>query len=289
MDIQNVALRSDVTRQAVSRTALQTYLFLDSSVGDFIKYSMFRKFLLKFPQGDRNKLTFRELRQAMKAVIYYADAHVSTALPDSMASEVMAGHSAKTGLTVYGMDDWSLAHVSGTTATVLQERASERWISWLGLEKMLPWKSEGSNGNSNGDDAVEIAEDVEETVVENTESNRPVNNSWPFKARPTEFRDPGDLFIAGRNLFGPDFHFRDSKQESPCMEIYMYQRPSLIVHAGPGYGKTELFQLPLAALASKTTCKYVSFVFVPYTVLLTACIARLQEATVCRCQTLKIS
>ncbi|QLQ81249.1 hypothetical protein HG537_0F00100 [Torulaspora globosa] len=191
MDIQNVALRSDVTPQAVSRTALQTYLFLDSSAGDFIKYSMFRKFLFKFPQGDRDNLTFRELRQAMKAVIrYYADVQVSPALPESMASEVMAGHTAKTGLTVYGMDDWSLAHVTGTTATVLQERASERWISWLGLEKMRLGEDGGADGKSNdGDVTVEIfEEDVERTVVENIENNRPVNYSWPVKAKPREFR-----------------------------------------------------------------------------------------------------
>ena len=35
---------------------------------------------------------------------------------------------------IYGVDSFSLTSVSGTTATLLQERASERWIQWLGLE-----------------------------------------------------------------------------------------------------------------------------------------------------------
>ena len=68
----------------------------------------------------------------------YVRGEMPTDLMESMVNELMANHSARTGLTVYGVDDFSLSHVSGTTATVLQERASERWIAWLGLEKVLP-------------------------------------------------------------------------------------------------------------------------------------------------------
>ena len=43
-------------------------------------------------------------------------------------------HSIQTGRKIYGVDSFSLTSVSGTTATLLQERASQRWIQWLGLE-----------------------------------------------------------------------------------------------------------------------------------------------------------
>ena len=55
----------------------------------------------------------------------------------------------------------------------------------------------------------------------------------------------------------------------------MADTPSVAVQAPPGYGKTELFHLPLIALASKGDVKYVSFLFVPYTVLLANCMIRL--------------
>ena len=60
-----------------------------------------------------------------------------------------------------------------------------------------------------------------------------------------------------------------------CYEIYIADTPSVAVQASPGYGKTELFHLPLIALASKSDVKYVSFLFVPYTVLLASCMVRL--------------
>ncbi|DAA06637.1 uncharacterized protein YHL050C [Saccharomyces cerevisiae S288C] len=55
----------------------------------------------------------------------------------------------------------------------------------------------------------------------------------------------------------------------------MADTPSVAVQAPPGYGKTELFHLPLIALASKGDVEYVSFLFVPYTVLLANCMIRL--------------
>lgn len=47
------------------------------------------------------------------------------------------------------------------------------------------------------------------------------------------------------------------------------------MQAPAGFGKTELFHLPLVALASKKSCKNVSFVFVPYMVLLEGTLQRL--------------
>lgn len=270
LDVHNVTLKKDVTPEAVSRAALQSYMFLNSTKGDFIKYSSFRRYLIQFPRGDRQKLSFRQMRQAMTAILrHYVGGEMPIALMESMVNEILANHNVRTGLTLYGVDDFSLSHVSGTTATMLQERASERYITWLALDKeglSQEEKGEASPSpveeNGEGDATAAEGEVQDVSVVE----------------RKREPGDSDDLFAAGQNLFGPNFKFRDADQLRICMDIYLSQRPSLIVHAAPGYGKTELFQLPLSALASKSTSKSISFVFVPYTVLAAACIERLQRS-----------
>jgi len=95
------------------------------------------------------------------------------------------------------------------------------------------------------------------------------------RKRPREPKSTNDILVAGQKLFGSSFEFRDLHQLRLCYEIYMADTPSVAVQAPPGYGKTELFHLPLIALASKGDVKYVSFLFVPYTVLLANCMIRL--------------
>lgn len=65
-------------------------------------------------------------------------------------------------------------------------------------------------------------------------------------------------------------------------DIYMCNMHFRVAHTS--YGKTEMFHLPLIALASKKNCKHVSFVFVPYTVILADSMRRLKtENLFCSC------
>ena len=140
---------------------------------------------------------------------------------------------------------------------------SERWIQWLGLESDYHCSFSSTRN----------AEDV--VAGEAASSNHDQKISRVTRKRPREPKSTNDILVAGRKLFGSSFEFRDLHQLRLCYEIYMADTPSVAVQAPPGYGKTELFHLPLIALASKGDVKYVSFLFVPYTVLLANCMIRL--------------
>ncbi|CAD6620243.1 EM14S01-3B_G0053630.mRNA.1.CDS.1, partial [Saccharomyces cerevisiae] len=140
---------------------------------------------------------------------------------------------------------------------------SERWIQWLGLESDYHCSFSSTRN----------AEDV--VAGEAASSDHHQKISRVTRKRPREPKSTNDILVAGQKLFGSSFEFRDLHQLRLCYEIYMADTPSVAVQAPPGYGKTELFHLPLIALASKGDVKYVSFLFVPYTVLLANCMIRL--------------
>ncbi|KAF4002623.1 DEAD/DEAH box helicase family protein [Saccharomyces cerevisiae] len=140
---------------------------------------------------------------------------------------------------------------------------SERWIQWLGLESDYHCSFSSTRN----------AEDV--VAGEAASSDHDQKISRVTRKRPREPKSTNDILVAGQKLFGSSFEFRDLHQLRLCYEIYMADTPSVAVQAPPGYGKTELFHLPLIALASKGDVKYVSFLFVPYTVLLANCMIRL--------------
>jgi len=140
---------------------------------------------------------------------------------------------------------------------------SERWIQWVGLESDYHCSFSSTRN----------AEDV--VAGEAASSDHHQKISRVTRKRPREPKSTNDILVAGQKLFGSSFEFRDLHQLRLCYEIYMADTPSVAVQAPPGYGKTELFHLPLIALASKGDVKYVSFLFVPYTVLLANCMIRL--------------
>ncbi|PTN18714.1 Y' element ATP-dependent helicase [Saccharomyces cerevisiae] len=142
---------------------------------------------------------------------------------------------------------------------------SERWIQWLGLESDYHCSFSSTRN----------AEDV--VAGEAASSDHDQKISRVTRKRPREPKSTNDILVAGQKLFGSSFEFRDLHQLRLCHEIYMADTPSVAVQAPPGYGKTELFHLPLIALASKGDVKYVSFLFVPYTVLLANCMIRLSR------------
>ena len=142
---------------------------------------------------------------------------------------------------------------------------SERWIQWLGLESDYHCSFSSTRN----------AEDV--VAGEAASSDHDQKISRVTRKRPREPKSTNDILVAGQKLFGSSFEFRDLHQLRLCHEIYMADTPSVAVQAPPGYGKTELFHLPLIALASKGDVKYVSFLFVPYTVLLANCMIRLRR------------
>ncbi|CAH1830408.1 unnamed protein product [Saccharomyces cerevisiae] len=218
----------------------------------------------ELPKNAPQKLNFREMRQGMIALgRHCVGSRFETDLYESATSELMANHSVQTGRNIYGVDSFSLTSVSGTTATLLQERASERWIQWLGLESDYHCSFSSTRN----------AEDV--VAGEAASSDHHQKISRVTRKRPREPKSTNDILVAGQKLFGSSFEFRDLHQLRLCYEIYMADTPSVAVQAPPGYGKTELFHLPLIALASKGDVKYVSFLFVPYTVLLANCMIRL--------------
>lgn len=249
MHVQNV-FQKDASAELVSRNVLATYLFLNTSKGCLATYRSFETYLKGFPAGFVQKLSFRELRQAMIAIIrFYVGGSFQCDFLESMVNELMANHSVMTGMTTYGVDNFSLSSVSGQTAVVLQERASERWIRWLDLE--------GAGIHQASAASPRVAD--------------PVMFEKPLAAP----RNSDDLLAAGRKLLGPQFQFRDCDQQRLCLDIYMGDERSLAIQAAAGYGKTELYHIPLVALAMQEEHKFVSFVFVPYTVLLASTMSRL--------------
>lgn len=183
-------------------------------------------------------------------------------LHESLVHELMANHSILTGLKTYAVNHFDMSSLSGSPTTNLQQRASERCISWLNLEYAASVETRSS---------VDFA-----------------NENLTRKLRlSSEYRRYEDLKAAGRKIFGPKFSFRDENQGTIINDIYMGNLPSRVVHAPTGYGKTEMFHLPLIALASKKNCKHVSFVFVPYTVILADSMRKLKTKNLLRVDDVK--
>ena len=264
MDVVGFEDPDQVTNRDISRIVLYSYMFLNTAKGCLVEYATFRQYMRELPKNAPQKLNFREMRQGLIALgRHCVGSRFETDLYESATSELMANHSVQTGRNIYGVDSFSLTSVSGTTATLLQERASERWIQWLGLESDYHCSFSSTRN----------AEDV--VAGEAASSNHHQKISRVTRKRPREPKSTNDILVAGQKLFGSSFEFRDLHQLRLCYEIYMADTPSVAVQAPPGYGKTELFHLPLIALASKGDVKYVSFLFVPYTVLLANCMIRL--------------
>ncbi|QLQ79354.1 hypothetical protein HG537_0B07020 [Torulaspora globosa] len=253
LDPQSAKLMEHISPAERTRLALPTYVFLDSNRGDLINYPTFRRYLEQFPKGERERLTFQELRQGLIALIReYANVSIPETVEPllSITHELMANHSLATALSMYGVDTFSLRSVDGSMAIQLQEECSRRWIAWLQLE-------DGA-----------LAQ--EEMATERFSVKQVRHREYGSEPKSLE-----DLTDAGQKLFGSKFEFRNRSQEKLCNEIYLSGRPSIAVQAPTGFGKTELFHLPLVALASKKSRKNVSFVFVPYTVLLEGTLQRL--------------
>ena len=266
MDVVGFEDPNQVTNRDISRIVLYSYMFLNTAKGCLVEYATFRQYMRELPKNAPQKLNFREMRQGLIALgRHCVGSRFETDLYESATSELMANHSVQTGRNIYGVDSFSLTSVSGTTATLLQERASERWIQWLGLESDYHCSFSSTRN----------AEDV--VAGEAASSDHDQKISRVTRKRPREPKSTNDILVAGQKLFGSSFEFRDLHQLRLCHEIYMADTPSVAVQAPPGYGKTELFHLPLIALASKGDVKYVSFLFVPYTVLLANCMIRLSR------------
>ncbi|KZV10967.1 hypothetical protein WN66_02123 [Saccharomyces cerevisiae] len=264
MDVVGFEDPNQVTNRDISRIVLYSYMFLNTAKGCLVEYATFRQYMRELPKNAPQKLNFREMRQGLIALgRHCVGSRFETDLYESATSELMANHSVQTGRNIYGVDSFSLTSVSGTTATLLQERASERWIQWLGLESDYHCSFSSTRN----------AEDV--VAGEAASSDHHQKISRVTRKRPREPKSTNDILVAGQKLFGSSFEFRDLHQLRLCYEIYMADTPSVAVQAPPGYGKTELFHLPLIALASKGDVEYVSFLFVPYTVLLANCMIRL--------------
>lgn len=166
----------------MSRNVLASYRFLNTAKGNLVTYKSFGPYLKRFASGFAQKLSFRELRQAMVAVIrFYVGGSFQGEFLESMVNELMANHSVMTGMTTYGLDNFSLSSVSGQTAVVLQECASEKWISWLNLEGAA----------------------TQQASIQSSSIPEPIS----FEKRSTTPRTSDDPLAAGRKLLDPYFQF----------------------------------------------------------------------------------
>ncbi|GFP73264.1 Y' element ATP-dependent helicase protein 1 copy 8 [Saccharomyces cerevisiae] len=135
MDVVGFEDPDQATNRDISRIVLYSHLFLNTAKGCLVEYATFRQYMRELPKNAPQKLNFRKMRQGLIALgRHCVGSRFETDLYESATSELMANHSVQTGRNIYGVDSFSLTSVSGTTATLLQERASERWIQWLGLE-----------------------------------------------------------------------------------------------------------------------------------------------------------
>ncbi|QLQ79359.1 hypothetical protein HG537_0B07130 [Torulaspora globosa] len=260
ISVESRVLNDNVSPEVKSQRALRRYLFIDTTKGDLISYKSFRDVLDRLPEGERTRLNFRELRQAMCGVIrYYCNMTLEEQndLHESLVHELMANHSVLTGFEVYAVNRFTTSSLTASGPQNLQMRASARYISWLGLEDAPDVEGRSST----------------ESVTKTMDKKFMVS---------TEYRRYEDLEHAGRKAFGSDFAFRDESQRIITTDIYLGTLPSRVVQAPTGYGKTEMFRLPLIALASKKNCRYVSFVFVPYTVILADAMRRLKTRNLLR-------
>ena len=199
MDVVGFEDPNQVTNRDISRIGLYSYMFLNTAKGCLVEYATFRQYMRELPKNAPQKLNFREMRQGLIALgRHCVGSRFETDLYESATSELMANHSVQTGRNIYGVDSFSLTTVSRTTATLLQERASERWFQWLGLESDYHC-SFSSTRNAGG-----ASSDHDQKISRVT------------RKRPREPKSTNDILVAGQKLFGGSFEFRDVHQLRLC-------------------------------------------------------------------------
>lgn len=248
----------NMSKKEASARILDQYLFLDTYQGQFISERRFLRLHEQHPQcvSPYERLNFRQLRQGQIGLVRrYLGSDLGDAEPMRIAmAELLAGHSVKTGMQVYAVDDFTLESVQRSTACAMQEDISKRWIEWLGLAK------------------------GEEKPVAAPVARSEATTCHGFIA--------SDLIAAGKELYGEGFAFRNIEQSIACMEVYLSKPKVVAVQAPTGFGKTLLFQLPLICYA-KRHLHLVSFVFVPFTALLAGTVNRLQKGHILNVATVK--
>ncbi|CAL9731044.1 hypothetical protein MOUN0_K09956 [Monosporozyma unispora] len=85
-----------------------------------------------------------------------------------------------------------------------------------------------------------------------------------------------DLYRAGEFLYGNQFSFR-KRQFEICSDFVFSNDAIVCISALPNFGKTTLFHLPFMSLRKNTKNKLLHFVFVPFSVLVSDMIIRLNK------------
>ncbi|GMM57913.1 Y' element ATP-dependent helicase protein 1 copy 4 [Maudiozyma humilis] len=228
-----------------SSNVLQSFLFVQPSRGTLVSYDFFSAIFRQFPvmvgQSADSRLNLRQLRQGIVALTRDC-IDVSENSPNIMsAKELVAGHSVTVAFQNYGVDSTVGLGDQTLLMSALIVAVCHGWQDWLGVGEV-------------------------ESVIEEVP-----------KLEPLVFQGcVDDLELAGRELYGRKFAFRDG-QQFIMNEIYNSSRKLIPVQVLPGYGKTALFQLPLLAMKRRCQKKRIVFVLVPYITLMGDMFQRLNK------------
>ena len=240
-----------MTPSEYSKFICHSFLFVDSFEDRTMSYDKFAKYYGTMPIGVSSgaRLNFREMRHGIIALQRLI---IRNSQDNSLLDvlERLAGHSASTGRTVYAVDD------------------SDRCLSSIDNEKYLLVSEEWQKAIG----FIYIGQ-LDVPDLQPTQTDLVDGRSFDIQCRPY------DLFKAGALIYGEHFSFRGSQRQI-CSEIVWSSAAIFPIHALPGYGKTCFFQIPLVTIKQCAETKFVSFVFVPYVVLLSNCVLRLRSGNI---------
>ena len=233
-----------------SHNVAQSFLFLDPTTGSLLSREKFSKYYKEYPDVGgfmpATRLNFREMRQAMVAMIRGCVPVEKESFMIEAARELSAGHSVNTAFRSYGVDNFLGLGSETNLMSNFILRACRVWHKWLNL------------GGEKSD------EQLEDDIVEK-------------RILKVEGANSNDLYVAGVRIFGNGFQFKIS-QRKIATDLYLSNKKFFPIQALPGYGKTALFELPLVAMKLRDpTKRVVSFVFVPYISLMADMVNRLSK------------
>ncbi|SCU80262.1 LAFA_0B08460g1_1 [Lachancea sp. 'fantastica'] len=119
------------TATELSQFVLHRYVFVITGRERLYRQDRYNSTLLK-----GIGLNTQELRQAMVAIMrnYVKCDSTASEVFHSMTQELMFGHSIRTGLENYGLDNFSFGSITASTATHFQSVASTSWHKWIGFD-----------------------------------------------------------------------------------------------------------------------------------------------------------
>ena len=234
------------TDKGFSTTVLKSFLFFDPRVHHLLSRGHFTPYTQKFPDIEGvtkgSHLTLRELRQGIVGLTRHFIDPQDMLRKAFEVKEEGPGHSVQTSVTRYGVSTAMMLGNETTINNMCEVSLCETWQTWLNLDALF--------GNEN--------------CLIKVEKKQLVTTGGPRFLKST-----------ATDMCGNGFVFHDEQDVIAC-EIWSGTDWIIPVQALPGYGKTVLFEIPVAALKRENPSrKVVSMVFVPYMCLVADMVDRL--------------